>query len=174
MAAATVEICESNGTTPTITHNITNSNMGSTEAVNLDPVAYPITPGNNSFEKWQRIHVTDIGTSSKIDNLKVWRTDALAAEATHKTNAREASYDGAQVFDTANGPLATDRSATYDYTEAMPTSEPTGANLGIGGALAGALTAAGYSDYLVHQIQTTASAVAGATCTMNYQYDETA
>jgi hypothetical protein len=176
MAAATVEICESNGTTPTITHNITNSNMGSTEAVNLDPVAYPITPGTNSFEKWQRIHVTDIGTSSKIDNLKVWRTTALGAEAAHKTNAREASYDGAQTFPTGagEGPKATDRSATYDYTEAMPTSTPTGANLGIGGALNGALTAAGYSDYLVHQIQTTASAVAGATMTMNYQYDETA
>ena len=129
MAAATVEIDESNGTTPTITHNITNSNMGSTEAVNLDPVAYPITPGNNSFEKWQRIHVSNIGTSSKIDNLKVWRTTALGANATHKTNAREASYDGAQVFDTVNGPLATDRSATYHYTQTMPTSVPSGANV---------------------------------------------
>lgn len=174
MAAATVEIDESNGAGETVTHNITNSNMGSTDAVNLDPVAYPITPGNNSFEKWQRIHVTDIGTSSKIDNLKVWRTTALGANATHKTNAREADYDGAQVFDTSNGPLATDRSATYGYTQTMPTAAPTGANLGIGGALDGALTAAGYSDYLVHQIQTTASAIAGATMTMNYQYDETA
>jgi len=56
----------------------------------------------------------------------------------------------------------------------MPTSEPASANLGIGGALAGALTAAGESDYLVHQIQTDAGDVAGSTSTMNYQYDETA
>lgn len=174
MSAATVEICESNGTTPTITHNIANSNMGSTEAADLDPVAYPIVPGDNSFEKWQRVHVTNMGTSSKIDNLKIWRTTALGANASHKTNAREASYDGAQTFDTVNGPLATDRSATYDYTQTMPTSVPTGANLGIGGSLSGSLVAAGYSDYLVHQIQTTGSATAGATMTMNYQYDETA
>lgn len=174
MAAATVEICESNGTTPTVNHNITNSNMGSTEAVNLDPVAYPITPGNNSFEKWQRIHCTDIGSSSKLDNFKVWRTGSLGANASHLTNARTAGYEGAQTFDTVNGPLATDRSATYKYTQAMPTSTPASANLGIGGSLSGNLAAPGYSDYLIHQIQTTGSATAGATCTMNYQYDETA
>ncbi len=46
--------------------------------------------------------------------------------------------------------------------------------LGIGGALAGELTAAGSSDYLVHQIQTDAGDVVGASCTMHYQYDETA
>ena len=175
MAPATVTIAESNGTTPDITASITNSNMGSTEAVNLDPVAYPITPGTNSFEKWQRFCVSNMGASFKIDNLKVWRTTALGANASHLTNAREASYDGAQTFDTVNGPLATDRKATYDYTETMPISVPTGANLGIGGALNGSITTAtSYSDYLVHQIQTTASATAGATCTMNYQYDETA
>jgi hypothetical protein len=56
----------------------------------------------------------------------------------------------------------------------MPTSEPSGANLGIGGSLSGQLTATGNSDYLVHQIQTDSGDVAGSTSTMNYQYDETA
>lgn len=166
--AATVEICESNGAGETVTHSITNSNMGSTEAVNLTAVDYPITAGENSYEKWQRIHVTAMGGSSKIDNLKIWRTTALGAEATHLTNCKTSAYAGAPTYAT---PVATASSVAIN---AMPSSEPASANLGIGGSLTGALTATGYSDYMVHQLQTTASAVAGATCTMNYQYDETA
>lgn len=167
--AATVEIDERNGAAPgSLTHNITNSNMGSLDEVNTDPVDNPIVAGDNSFEKWQLIHVTNMGGSSKIDNLKVWRTGALGANATHVTNARESSYGGAEVYDDPVDTVST----LADQT--MPSSEPTGANLGIGGDLAGELTATGSSDYLIHQIQTTGSAVAGTTTTMNYQYDETA
>ena len=172
--AATVSVAESNGTTPTVTPSITNTNMGSTDAVNLVAATYPITAGTNSFEKWQRFDVTAMGGSSKIKTLKVWSSAGLSANCTHKTNARETVYGGAQTFDTVNGPLATDRSATYGYTQTMPTSTPSGANLGIGGSLSGEITVAGFSDYLVMQIQTTGAAVAGTSVTMNYQYDEVA
>lgn len=165
--AATVEICESNGAGETVTHDIANSNMGNVDAAQLDPVANPVTPGNNTYEKYQRIHVTAMGGSSAIDNLKIWRTGALGGAAVHVTNVRETSYTPAAYAI----PLATDSTVA---TQTMPTSEPTGANLGIAGALAGQLTAAGYSDYLVHQIQTDPGDTAGATTTMNYQYDETA
>lgn len=166
--AATVEILEANTVSETITANITNSNMGSTDAANLDPVANPVIPGDNTYEKWQKISVTAMGGSSQIDNLKIWRTGALGGAAVHLTNARETSYGGAPTFAT---PVAT---ASATATQTMPTSEPTGANLGIAGSLAGALTAVGSSDYLVHQIQTNVADVAGSTSTMNYQYDETA
>lgn len=166
--SATVVIAESNGAGEDVSENIANSNMGSTDAVELDPVDYPVIPGENTFEKWQRYHVTAMGGSSRIDNLKVWRTTALGGAASHKTNAREAAYGGAEGY---AQPTA---SASSVATQAMPTTEPTGANLGIGGSLAGALEATGYSDYLVHQIQTDGADVAGATCTMHYQYDETA
>lgn len=170
MSAATVEIDESNGAGGTVTHNITNSNMGSTDAVNLDPVAYPIAPAARTYIKYQKIHVTNIGTSSKIDNLKIWRTGALGVGGTHAhiTNARLTSYAGALAYAT---PVAT---AVTTVDQTMPTSVPATANLGIGGSLTGSLTAAGYSDYLGHQITTDASATAGSTSTMNYQYDETA
>jgi hypothetical protein len=168
MAAATIEICESNGAGETISHNITNSNMGNTDAVNLDPVAYPVTPGENTYTKYQRIHVTNIGTSSAIQNLKIWRTGALGGAATHVTNARLTSYAGAKAYAT---PVKTSV-ATVD--QAMPTSVPATANLGIGGSLTGALTAAGYSDYLCHQIVSNAADTAGSTSTVNYQYDEVA
>ena len=166
--AATVQINEFNTVGETKTASITNTNMGDTDAVNLDPVAYPVTPGNYTYEKWQKIEVTAMGGSSAIDNLKIWRTGALGGSATHKTNARETTYGGAETYAT---PIKT---VSTIATETMPTSEPSGANLGIGGALAGSLTAAGSSDYLVHQIGTDAGDVDGSTSTMNYQYDETA
>lgn len=168
---ATVEIDEANSAGETLSHNIANSNMGSNDSAALDPVAYPVVPGAYTFEKWQKIHVTGMGGSSKIDNPKVWRTGALGGSSTHKTNARTSSYAGAQTYNT---PSASDRSATYGYTQTMPTSAPVSANLGIGGSLSGSLTGAGSSDYLVHQIQTNGADTAGSTSTMNYQYDETA
>jgi hypothetical protein len=166
--AATVVINEYNGAGATLTANITNTNMGSVDAANLDPVANPITPGNRSFVKYQKIDVTAMGGSSKIDNLKVWRTGALGGAATHVTNARTATYGGALSYAT---PVAT---AVTSVDQTMPTSVPGSANLGIGGSLTGSLTATGQSDYLAHQIVTNAADVAGSTSTMNYQYDETA
>lgn len=166
--AATVEICESNGAGETITHGITDTDMGSTDAANMDPTANPITPGNRSFIKYQRYHVTAMGGSSKIDNLKVWRTGALGGSATHVTNARTSSYGGALAYAT---PTA---SAVTGVDQTMPTAAPGSANLGIAGSLSGSLTATGYSDYLGHQIVTNAGDTAGSTSTLNYQYDETA
>jgi hypothetical protein len=167
--AATVEIDEFNGASAgTVTHNITNTNMGSTDAVNLDPVANPTTPGSPTYEKYQKIHVTAMGGSSAIQNLKIWRTGALGGAAVHVTNARLSTYGGAAAAAT---PIQTTSTAA---TQAMPTSVPATANLGIGGALAGSLTAVGSSDFLIHQIQTNAADTAGSTSTMNYQYDEIA
>jgi hypothetical protein len=167
--AATVEIDERNGAPAgTLTHNIADTDMGNSDSATVDPVAFPITPGQNTFEKWQQIHVTAMGGSSKIDNLQVWRTGALGGAAVHLTNARTTSYGGAPTYAT---PTA---SASSIATQTMPTSDPGAANLGIGGSLTGNLTGAGSSDYLVHQIQTNAGDTAGSTSTMNYQYDETA
>mgnify|MGYP000709268788 CR=1 FL=1 len=166
--AATVEIDEANSAGETLTHNISDTDMGNADSATVDPVANPITPGNRTYIKYQKIHVTNMGGSSKIDNLKVWRTGALGGSATHVTNARTSSYGGALTYAT---PVT---SAVTGVTQTMPTSEPGSANLGIGGSLSGSLTATGSSDYLGHQIVTDSGDVAGSTSTMNYQYDETA
>lgn len=165
--AATVEICESNGAGETITHGITNSNMGSNDSANLNTTTYSITPGNRSYIKYQRFHVTNMGGDTAIDQLKVWRTGALGGAATHITNARTSAYGGALTYAT---PVAT---AVSGCDQTMPTSEPA-VNLGIGGSLAGTRTTAGYSDYLGHQIVTDAADTVGATTTMNYKYRRTA
>lgn len=174
--AATVSIAETNGAAPgSETASITNSNMGDVDAANLVAADNPIVQNTNSFEKWQRFNVTNMGGSSKIKTLKVWRPGTLGNGAAHKTNARETGYGGAQVY---NNPSKTNRSATYGYTEAMPTSEPAGANLGIGGSLTGEITAVGKSDYLVHQLQLDVTAIAGVALTgaagMQYKYTEVA
>jgi hypothetical protein len=166
--AATVTIDESNGVSETVTAGITNCNMGTADTVNMDPTVYPITAGQNSCEKVQRFHLTALGGSTRIQNLQVWRTGALAGSDTHVTNARTTSYVATTSY--TQGSTTTSTKAT----QTMPTAAPGTANLGIGGALAGTLTAAGYSDYLYHQIKTDSGTTAGVTVTMNYQYDEVA
>lgn len=167
--AATVQISETNGAAPgTTTDGITNSNMGSSDSPNLNPITYYVTPGQNTFEKWQRFHVSAMGGSSAIENITVWRTGALGGSATHVTNARTSAYGGAATYATPTASTST------VATQTMPTSNPGSANLGIGGSLTGSLTAAGYSDYLVHQIATNASDTAGSTSTLNFAYTEVA
>ena len=168
--AATVEIDEENGksSSPALTHNISDSNMGSADAANLNPIASPIAPGANSFEKWQMLHVVDMGTSSMISNIRVWRSGSLGTNAIHLTNALNSAYRGEAKYRTP-----TDETSPFAIFP-MPTSIPGSASLGIGGSLTGSLTKSGSSDFLVHQIQTTEAAVAGSTTVMNYSYDETA
>lgn len=167
---AIVEIDEQNGnsSTPVLTHNISNSNMGSSDEPNLNPLENPIAAGESSFEKWQLIHIVDLGTSSKISNLQIWRTGALGANAIHVTNASTTNYGGTATY---IDPIKFRSNVAVNQ---MPTSAPGSPNLGIGGSLAGVLSSAGYSDFLVHQIQTSPSALSGNSTVMNYQYDETA
>lgn len=166
--AATVQISETNGSGATVTDNITNSNMGNVDSPNLVTTTYPITAGTYSYEKWQRLKLVNLGGSNKIMNIKVWRTGNLSGSDTHKTNAATSGYSAA----TYQTPVKTQSSIAVND---MPTSEPTGPNLGIGGSLSGELTSNGtYSDYLVHQIYVDANTTAGASCTLNFKYEEVA
>lgn len=165
---ASVQINEFNGAGEVESANITNANMGSDDSANLDPVTYPISPGDNSYEKYQKLEVTNMGGSSQIDTIKIWRDGALGGSAVHVTNARIAAYGGAESY---VQPVDTDSTVA---TETMPSSSPASANLGIGGSLSGALTVVGESDYLVHQIQSDAGDSAGSTSTLKFSYREIA
>ena len=165
---ATIQLDEYNGVGETKTANPTDVDMGSVDSANLDPVANPIVAGENSYEKVHTLEVTAMGGSSEVKNIKIWRTGALGGSATHLTNARESAYVEQATY---VQPVAT---ASTIATQTMPSTEPTGANLGIAGVLTGALTAVGETDRLYHQIQTDAGDTAGSTSTMNFQYDEVA
>ncbi len=164
---AAIQINEYNTSGETKTANIANTNMGSSDEANLDPVAHPIDPGDNTFEKYQTFEVTSMGGSSLIDKIKVWRDGALGGDAEHKTNAKETAYSPA-------GFATPTENESSVAVEEMPEASPDNPNLGIGGDLDGGFESAGESDLLVHQIQSNESDTAGSTSTLKFSYREVA
>jgi len=164
--AATVEICESNTVSETITHNVTNLNWGNSDAPNLAYASYPVTAGNNAFIKYDRLHVTAMGGSNKIDNTQIFKSAGgyVTGEGI-QTCLRTSGYTAVTY--------ATPVTTTYT-DQVMPIADPAAANLGIAGSLAGSLTAIGYTDYWKWQTQTTGSTPPGNTAqkTFTIQYDE--
>ena len=175
--AATVVLCETNGTVaaPVETQDISNVNMGSTPAANLDPDSYPITAqaDGHAYEKWLRLYVTNMGGSSQVDNIKIWLSNLGGGWQTEEgwsTNLVTSEYTECEF--NADGPIATD---SADATEAMPESEPESANLGIDGSLTGKIEEApAYSDYCVIQMDVTENTEAGPVNqkTITFQWDE--
>jgi len=126
-----------------------------------DYTSYPITAGNNSYEVWLRGHFT--GTFNQIQNLKFWKSAGnYGAGEAIKFVGNVTAFDDPT---TADSPYATGN---------VPTASPGSANVSIGGNLAGVLASAGYSDYMVMQLQTTTAAEAGDTETFTFTltYDE--
>jgi hypothetical protein len=175
--AATVQVTESNGplASVVVTTDPANLNMGSADASELVPATYPITAeaDGHSYEKWVRLLVSDMGGSSIVDNLKIWLSNLGGGWKTGEgisTNLKTSGYSAAS-YPTA-GPVDSD---SPDAVEVMPESEPSGANLGIGGALGGQIVAApGYSDWAVLQLDVSASTPAGSLNpkTITFQWDE--
>ncbi len=168
--AATVTIDESNGAGETQSADIANINYGSNDSSGLTPATYPITRGNNSYEKYIRLHVTSMGTSTKIDNIQIWKsagTISFGTGGSLKVYLKTSAYTAVSYA----APVAT---VSTKATEAVPTADPGAANLGIGGVLTGNLSAAGYSDYFCSQVQTASDAPVGphAQLTWTFQYDE--
>jgi len=173
--AATIVLSESNGAAETITDDIANVNLGSSDSAELDPASYPITAqaDGHSFEKWLRLKVAAMGGSTQIDNVKIWLSDLGGGWKTDEgmsANIRESGYSQASY--PGGGPVDTDSSAA---DQSMPESEPSGPNLGIGGSLSGQIVSApNYSDYAVFQLDVTQNTPAGSVNqkTFTFQYDE--
>ena len=125
-----------------------------------DYTSYPITAGNNSYEVWLRGHWTD--SFNKIENLQFWKSAGSDAGIAVKWDGDTTAY---ATPITTNSTLA---------TADVPTADPGTANVSIDASLSGSLTAAGFSDYIVLQMQTTTAAAAGDSSTYTFvlQYDE--
>lgn len=175
--AATVVIAETNGPDASSVESldVSNINFGSQDAANLVPSSAPITAqaDGHSFEKWIRMYVQDLGGSSQIDNLKVWVSDLGGGYQTGEgisCNLTESGYS--QATYPTGGPVDTDSSVA---TNAAPTTEPSGANIGIGGSLGGNISAApAYSDFIVLQLDVSDLTPAGSVNqkTLTFQWDE--
>jgi hypothetical protein len=168
--AVVLEIDESNGGTETVTDGITQIVAGSLDQQSntLTPGAAPLTPGTPAYEKWLRFHFTALGGAAGISTLKVWAA-APPAEHTFQWNGHtiQATYASANHVQTTYAAAATSTTRT---PEILPTSEPTSANVGIAGLLAGSLSAVGRSDYILLQVRPTALALAGSTIIVSFGY----
>jgi len=170
---ATVEIDETNGpVTGTLSHNIANSNYGNVDSSALIANSNPITPGSNSFQKWQQWHVVTMDATAVVQNLKYFDTVGPVVNTDHTFNGNtvQATYDGTRktVYEQPD-------ETTTDTPNSVPGSAPATANIGIGGSLTGTITADGNSsDFAVSQVTTTGAAIAGTTMTVRFQRDEIA
>lgn len=167
---ATVEIDESNGAVEVRTHGIVSAHYGSTDTVHLTPASAPLTPGANSYEKAHRWHVTAMGGAVAVRAFRFYATPP-GAQATHYYNGAldQPTYDSPNHKITAYAIPTTTPTRT---PETVPQAPPASANIGVGGILAGELTAPGATDFLYTQIRTTVSAVAGTVMTNSYRYEE--
>ena len=162
---ATVDISEANLATESVTDNITNCNYGNDDSPDLVTATYPITAGQNSYEKYWKVYWSQ--SFNQIDNLQVWVAPDVDSELDLVSNLTTSGYVN-KVYAT---PLT---SSCASCTYQVPTADPTQANLGIGGSLAGTTNDTGYSDYMVSQLQSVATATPGdmSTVTYTFQYDE--
>jgi hypothetical protein len=123
----------------------------------------PITAGKNSMEVYLKADFT--GTFNTIDNLQFWRSTDFSPNDGLTLKWKENGIETYIPPVTATSTIAAD---------AIPTSDPGAENVYIGGDTGGSLTAAGMSDYIVLQLQTTTAAAAGDTslAEFTFQYDE--
>lgn len=183
--AATLVLSETNGAGATVTDGISNINFGSTDAPNITPASNPIVIGLNSYCKFIRIKVTDMGGSSTIDTLKVWKSaGALVTGEFIQGNTDD--FGGGRYWRTVyNTPDRTPAAATNEVVANVATAAPTVANLSISAAgtandgsndtPAGTITVAGnYSQYWTLMNRTSSSTPAGAVNqkTFTYQWNE--
>jgi len=124
--------------------------------------SHPISAGDKSYEVWLRAKFT--GTFNKIENIQFWRS----------TNFSPATGLSIKWGDGGESAYATPVTGENKATSAIPTSDPGSANVSIGGNITGNLSASGYTDYIVMQLNTTSAANAGdsSLCTLTMNYDE--
>lgn len=132
-----------------------------------DYSTYPITASDTadqgrSYEVWLRAHMT--GTFNKIDNFQFWRSTDFSP------NTGLTLYWKGNNAGTFVTPVKVDSTIA---TAGVPTSDPGTANVSIGGSLSGNLTATGFSDYIVLQLDVASTAASGDTslAVFTLQYD---
>lgn len=166
--AATLEIDELNQL-GLLTHGIVNLNTGNADGPNLAVTPdVAIRAGQNAYVKYHKLHFTDLGTASSVQNLRIWVTGVFAAGEAIQTNLW--TTDGGYQRVTFQTPTP----ITYAANPIL-TADPGTANLGIGSSLTGSLTGPGSSDIWKWQYQTALNTPSGAVPTKQFMFawDET-
>ncbi len=163
--AAGVIITETN-TGSVITDIITNINYGSDDSFNIVIATNPINRGNFSFEKFNRLKLSNLSGSSQIDTFIVWLSGTEDTGIVHDTNLTGSILDEAY-----HTPIET---VSSEAIRVAPTAPPSLPNFGKSGANTAMDTNGQYSDYHISQAETQGGASPGDQTTLNwyYQYDE--
>ncbi len=132
------------------------------DATNADYSTFPITAGSNSFEVWLSEHF--FGTFNRIDGIRFWLSTDFSP------NTGLSVFFNGQQFTYLQPAAGTSSIAT----SSIPKADPGSTNVSIGGNLSGSLVAPGYSDHIVLQLRTGASAAPGDTslATFSTSYNE--
>lgn len=176
LQAATFEWDEANSAGETVTHGVANANWKNQDSSTNNYSSFPITAGNNSFEKWQYGHFS--GTYNQILNGKFAHTaGALGTGLTLKGPPTMTADANRLAFATPS--TTANASLTNDMTSVIAIGSGVAVWFGITGpATAGKAASTtsnpAYTNYLTTQLQTTTSAAAGdtASVTLTLQYDE--
>ena len=160
--AVTHQFLESNGAGEVETIPIANVNFGSNDSADLTPATYPITRGENSFDKYIACKFT--GSWTDITNMKFWKSAG-------------AYVAGEDIHAIANASYATP-SASGMGGSTIPVTEGTALAInskeGVNHIEYGASGVSGYTAYIRIQTQTDGTTPAGAVNqkTLTFQYDE--
>ena len=144
-----------------VSGNLFNYKTSDSLASAADYTTYPVTAGNNSYEVWLKGHFTD--TFNKVQNVQFWQSSGGPDSGI--------AFKWCGVTTAYVTPVTT---ASTVATADVPTTSPGTANVSFAGDTGGSITAAGFSDFITLQMQTTTAAAAGDTSTFTYTmtYDE--
>lgn len=163
---AGVLISESNTGGETPTDALTNINYGSDDSANIVIATYPVNRGDYSFEKYNRLKLSNLSGSTQIDTFKVWLSGTEDSGIIHLTSLTGSIEDTVYA-----APVNTVSSKAINPVEIEVPSLP---NLGKSGANTPLTSNGQYSDYNCSQAETQGGASPGDQTTLNwyYQYDE--
>jgi hypothetical protein len=157
MAAPTFQLSESNGSGATVTDNIPQIAYASVDSASSSSLSSsnPITAGNNSYEKYNRVKCTGAAPNS-IGSFGFYYSSTAPQDSAGSSSTVSLYYDAASNPSFAT-PVAT--------TSSVATSNTTGNTSSPGQSLnAPANSSGSYSGYMVTQFRSTSGA-AGGNCT---------
>lgn len=165
--AATATWYERNGTSGSTTDTtVSNCDWKSIDDASASRAANPVTAGDNSYSKYNYVAFT--GTFNQISNVKFAHTAGTLGTGISLKGKVSSTYTTPSTTALAS---ATDITSTTAIASGMAVTVGTGDPTSATGT---SITAAGYTAFIITQVQTTSSAAAGdsGTATLTVQYDE--
>jgi len=156
----TIHACESNGA-EFVTEDISNLNLGTTDAPNIVPASYPVPRGDRSFSKYLFFRFT--GTWTLITNMKFWKNSgAYVTDELITAGANQAFATPSQA-DTGDSAIPTVVGSALAINSAEGANHIEYGESGVSGD----------SAYIRLQAETSVSSPAGATNSkiLRFQYD---